>query len=37
VGRTPAEVWSETEKPKTAPIWIETWGGVLAGDYYPPP
>jgi hypothetical protein len=35
-GRTPAEAWSKTGKPKTEPVWFETWGGVLAGDYYPP-
>jgi transposase InsO family protein len=35
-GRTPAEAWSRTAKPKTAPIWFEAWDGVLTGDYYPP-
>jgi transposase InsO family protein len=35
-GRTPAEAWGKTEKPKTAPVWFEAWDGVLAGDYYPP-
>jgi transposase InsO family protein len=35
-GRTPAEAWGKTEKPKTAPVWFEAWDGVLTGDYYPP-
>jgi transposase InsO family protein len=35
-GRTPAEAWSKTRKPHTAPIWFTTWDGVLTGDYYPP-
>jgi transposase InsO family protein len=36
-GRTPAEAWSKIEKPRTTPVWIEMWDGVLVGDYYPPP
>jgi transposase InsO family protein len=36
-GRTPAEAWNKTKKPKIVPLWFEAWDGVLTGDYYPPP
>jgi transposase InsO family protein len=36
-GKTPAEAWNKIQKTRTTPVWFETWGGVLTGDYYPPP